>query len=357
MDHEGPQGMNILIVKLSAIGDVIHTLPSLAALRRCYPQAHISWVVEEAASDLLADHPMLDRVLVSRRKRWMRDLREGRNRASAVREIRGFLRALRERPYDLVIDFHGLFKSAVLVWLSGGKRRLGYDSLQEGSGLVLNEKIPEDLGKHAVDRYLDLPRHLGCETQKPEFPIALQEAHFARIAALLAALPVDTSRGFVAVSPVAYWETKLWDEAKFAAVCDRIVRELGLPVVFTGESPEGPVARIRSLMQAPSASAAGETSLRELAVLYRKASVLLTTDSGPMHLAAAVGTPVVALFGPTSPERTGPYGEGNAVIRRGMDCSPCFRKDCETRECMKTIGIDEVFEAVREKTLNRSGSR
>jgi 3-deoxy-D-manno-octulosonic-acid transferase/heptosyltransferase-1 len=349
--------MNILIVKLSAIGDVIHTLPSLAALRRCYPQAHISWVVEEAASDLLADHPMLDRVLVSRRKRWVRDLREGRNRASVVREIRGFLRALRERPYDLVIDFHGLFKSAVLVWLSGGKRRLGYDSLQEGSGLVLNEKIPEDLGKHAVDRYLDLPRHLGCETRKPEFPIALQEAHFARVAALLAALPVDTSRGFVAVSPVAYWETKLWDEAKFAAVCDRIVRELGLPVVFTGESPEGPVARIRSLMQAPSASAAGETSLRELAALYRKASALLTTDSGPMHLAAAVGTPVVALFGPTSPERTGPYGEGNAVIRRGMDCSPCFRKSCETRECMKTIGIDEVFEAVREKTLNRSGSR
>mgnify|MGYP001037344358 FL=1 len=357
MDHEGPQGMNILIVKLSAIGDVIHTLPSLAALRRCYPQAHISWVVEEAASDLLADHPMLDRVLVSRRKRWMRDLREGRNRASVVREIRGFLRALRERPYDLVIDFHGLFKSAVLVWLSGGKRRLGYDSLQEGSGLVLNEKIPEDLGKHAVDRYLDLPRHLGCETRKPEFPIALQEAHFARVAALLAALPVDTSRGFVAVSPVAYWETKLWDEAKFAAVCDRIVRELGLPVVFTGESAEGPVARIRSLMQAPSASAAGATSLRELAALYRKASALLTTDSGPMHLAAAVEAPVVALFGPTSPERTGPYGEGHVVIRRDMDCSPCFRKACETRECMKTIGIDEVFEAVREKTLNRSGSR
>ena len=349
--------MNILIVKLSAIGDVIHTLPSLAALRRCYPQAHISWVVEEAAADLLADHPMLDRVLVSRRKRWMRDLREGRSRASALREIREFLRALRDRPYDLVIDFHGLFKSAVLVFLSGGKRRLGYDSLQEGSGLVLNERIPEDMNKHAVDRYLDLPRHLGCETGEPEFPIALQEPHFERVAALLASFAVDTSRGFVAVSPVAYWETKLWDEAKFAAVCDRIVGELGLPVVFTGESPAGPIARIRALMQAPSASAAGRTSLRDLAALYRRASVLLTTDSGPMHLAAAVGTPVVALFGPTSPERTGPYGNGHVVIRRGMDCSPCFRKACETLQCMKSITVDEVFEAVREKTLDRIGSR
>jgi 3-deoxy-D-manno-octulosonic-acid transferase/heptosyltransferase-1 len=349
--------MNILIVKLSAIGDVIHTLPSLAALRRCYPQAHISWVVEEAASDLLADHPMLDRVLVSRRKRWVRDLREGRNRAAVLREAAAFLRALRDRPYDLVIDFHGLFKSAVLVLLSRGRRRLGYDSLQEGSGLVLNEKIPEDMAKHAVERYLDFARHLGCEISKPEFPVALQEAHFRRVSELLAAKTVDTARGFVAVSPVAYWETKLWDEAKFAAVCDRIVGELGLPVVFTGESPEGPIARIRSLMEAPSASVAGETSLRELAALYREAAVLLTTDSGPMHLAAAVGTPVVALFGPTSPERTGPYGKGHVVIRKDMDCSPCFRKACETIECMKTIRVDEVFEAVKERIESRRALR
>jgi len=345
--------MNILIVKLSAIGDVIHTLPSLAALRRCYPQAHISWVVEDAAADLLVDHPMLDRVLVSRRKSWVRDLRESRDRTAVLREIGGFLRTLRDRPYDLVIDFHGLFKSAVLVLLSRGRRRLGYDSMQEGSGLAYNEKIPEDMAKHAVERYLDFARHLGCETSKPQFPIALQEAHFKRVSELLAAKTVDTTGGFVAVSPIAYWETKLWDEARFAAVCDRIVNELGLPVVFTGESPEGPIARIRSLMETPSASVAGETSLRELAALYKQAAVLLTTDSGPMHLAAAVGTPVVALFGPTSPERTGPYGEGHIVIRTAMDCSPCFRKACDTLECMKAIGIEEVFEAVKSKTENR----
>jgi heptosyltransferase I len=345
--------MNILIVKLSAIGDVIHTLPSLAALRRCYPQAHITWVVEEAASDLLMDHPLLNRVLVSRRKRWLRDLREGRNRVAVLREVAGFLHTLRDRPYDLVIDFHGLFKSAVFVLLSRGKRRLGYDSLQEGSGLFLNEKIPEDMTKHAVERYLDLPRHLGCDTARPEFPIALQESHFQRVRELLSEKKVDTTRGFVGVSPIAYWETKLWDEAKFAALCDLIVTELGLPVVFTGESSEGPIARIRSLMRAPSASVAGVTSLRELAALYKTASVLLTTDSGPMHLAAAVGTPVVALFGPTSPERTGPYGDGHIVIRHGLPCSPCFRKTCETLECMKTISVDEVLQAAREQLGNR----
>ncbi len=341
--------MNILIVKLSAIGDVIHTLPSLAALRRCYPQAHITWVVEEAASDLLMDHPMIDRVLVSRRKHWVRELKEGRQRGAVLREIAGMLRALRDRPYDLAIDFHGLFKSAIFVLLSRGKRRLGYDSLQEGSGLFLNEKIPEDMTRHAVERYLDFPRYLGCEAGRPEFPIALRESHFQRIRDLLSEKKIDTTRGFVGVSPIAYWEAKLWDEARFAALCDLIITEIGLPVVFTGESPLGAIARIRSLMQAPSASVAGETTLRELAALYKEASLLLTTDSGPMHLAAAVGTPVVALFGPTSPERTGPYGAGHVVIRKGLACSPCFRKACDTLECMKTIGVEEVFQAVRER--------
>ncbi|MBE0558547.1 MAG: lipopolysaccharide heptosyltransferase I, partial [Proteobacteria bacterium] len=141
--------MNILIVKLSAIGDVIHTLPALSALRRLYPGADITWVVEEAAADLLADHPDLDRVLVSRRKSWVKEFQAGRV-ALPVREMRTFYRALRSRPYDLVIDFHGLLKSAAIVALSGGRRRLGYHSLQEMSGLFYNEKIVEDMGKHAV---------------------------------------------------------------------------------------------------------------------------------------------------------------------------------------------------------------
>ena len=148
--------MNILIVKLSAIGDVIDTLPSVSALRRLYPQAHITWVVEEAASDLVLNHPQLDEVLIFRRKTWIKNIKAGQVR-SVWQEVRLFIRNLRQRPYDLVIDFHGLFKSSVIVFLSGGKRKLGYDSLQELSGLFLTEKIPEDMGKHALERYLDFP--------------------------------------------------------------------------------------------------------------------------------------------------------------------------------------------------------
>jgi 3-deoxy-D-manno-octulosonic-acid transferase/heptosyltransferase-1 len=339
--------VNILIVKLSAIGDVVHTLPSLAALRRRYPDAHITWVVEEAAADLLMEHPHLNHLIISRRKGWIGDLKGGRV-SDALTEIRTLLSALRARPYDLVIDFHGLFKSAVIVLLSGGNRKLGYDSLQELSGLFYNEKIPEDMGKHAVDRYLDFARHLGAPLEKPEFVIPVREENENRVKALLEARGIGPNNPFVAVSPQALWETKLWSDQKFAQLSERIIQELNVPVVFTAgeeKSTEG----IQSFMTLLSIDLAGQTTLRDLACLYRKASLLVTTDSGPMHLAAAMETPVVALFGPTDPARTGPYGKDHAVIRTELPCSPCFLKTCETRQCMQGITVEDVFQAIRKK--------
>ncbi|MBN2437009.1 MAG: glycosyltransferase family 9 protein [Deltaproteobacteria bacterium] len=402
--------MNILIVKLSAVGDVIHTLPSLAVLRRCYPDADIAWVVEEAAADLLAGHPDLNRVIVSGRKRWIKELRRGRIIAP-LREMISFIRDLRRRRYDLVIDFHGLLKSAVIVLLSGGKRKLGYNSLQELSGLFYNEKIPEEMGKHAVDRYLDFVRHVAgksgaaCLAATPEFRIAIGEKERRRTEALLkeqaaefssekdddliisrqivtpapasarvnsaevqnSSYPMDSRfRGndkeyqypplsevvndrprFVAVNPVAFWETKLWEEEKFAELCDRLREERGIGIVLTG-GESAPLERICRKMRTKAVNLGGRTTLRELACIYREAALLITTDSGPMHLAAAVGTPVVALFGPTDPARTGPWGPGHRIIRKGLSCSPCFRKRCETPRCMTDISVEEVFTAVKE---------
>jgi 3-deoxy-D-manno-octulosonic-acid transferase/heptosyltransferase-1 len=337
--------VNILIVKLSAIGDVVHTLPSLAALRKRYPDAHITWVVEEAAADLVMDHPHLDRVIVSRRKSWIGDIKGG-GVSDALKEIRTLLSALRARPYDLVIDFHGLFKSALIVLLSGGNRKLGYDSLQELSGLFYNEKIPEDMGKHAVGRYLDFARYLGAQEDTPEFILPIQEENETRVQALLAAKGIAANDPFVAVSPQALWATKLWSDQKFAQLSERIMQELNMPVVFTGgdtKSTEG----IQSFMTLLPIDLAGRTTLRDLACLYRKASLLVTTDSGPMHLAAAMATPVVALFGPTDPARTGPYGKHHTVIRTELPCSPCFLKTCETRQCMQGITVEDVFQAIR----------
>ncbi|MGD0275015.1 MAG: lipopolysaccharide heptosyltransferase II [Syntrophales bacterium] len=342
--------MNILIIKLSAIGDVVHTLPSLALLRKLYPNTHITWVIEEAASYLIFGHPDLDQVIISRRKAWIEDLKRGKIWPVA-REVHSFFKALRSQSYDMVIDFHGLFKSAVMVAISGGKRKIGYDSLQEMSGLFYNERIPEDMGKHAVDRYMDFIRYLdrkdGLGNNMPVlFHIPIQETNHRRVEALLAEHGLDIHKSFVAVNPLALWETKLWSDEKFAELGDRIVNELNIPVVFTG-SQSAYTDGIGRRMHRPSIHLGGKTSLKDLAALYGKASLLVTTDSGPMHIAAAVGTPVVALFGPTDPVRTGPYGEKHIVIRKDLACSPCFKKDCPTRQCLEEVEVEDVFAAVK----------
>lgn len=337
--------MNILIVKLSAIGDVIHALPSLAALRDLYPRAHITWVVEEASADLVRNHPYLDRVLVSRRKNWGRDFAAGRVRKS-FQEIASFISELRDRRYDLVIDFHGLFKSSFIVSLSGGKRKLGYDSMQELSGLFLNEKIPEDMNKHAVDRYLDFLRHLGADIKNIRCVLPDDREAVQKIENLMKEFSLQEKK-FIAVNPVALWETKLWSDERFASLADEINNQLKIKVVFTGNEKE-PLERITKLMTTEGINLGGRTSLIELASLYKKARTVISTDSGPMHLAAAVGTPVVALFGPTDPKRTGPYGPGHTVIRTALECSPCFLKKCPTKKCMEDITSEQVLAAVKE---------
>ncbi|MEN6432646.1 MAG: lipopolysaccharide heptosyltransferase II [Smithella sp.] len=347
MDIKG-QRVNILIVKLSAIGDVIHTLPSLAVLRRLYPEAHITWVVEEAAADLVRNHPYLDSVLVSRRKSWSKDLLRGHFRSS-LDEILTFMKTLRQLDYDLVIDFHGLFKSSIIVFLSRGKRKIGYDSWQELSGLFLNEKIPEDMNKHAVDRYLDFPRYLGAKIDRAEFVLPSNKEAQEKVLRLLGEYNLEDKK-FVAINPIALWETKLWSNENFAYLADLINNKLQVKVVFTG-SEKGPIEKIISLMNTECVNLGGKTTLLDLAYLYKKARIVITTDSGPMHLAVAVKTPVIALFGPTDPARTGPYGAGHTIIRTELPCSPCFLKKCSTKQCMKDISPRQVFAALEKKLV------
>lgn len=341
--------MNILIVKLSAIGDVIHTLPSLDALRRLYPDAHITWIVEEEAADLVVNHPQLDRVIVFKRKSWINKVKAGQFR-QAWRDARTFLARLHSRRYDLVIDFHGLFKSSIVVCLSRGKRKLGYDSWQELSCLFLNDRIPEDMNKHAVDRYLDFPRHLGAKIGKPEFIVPISPAAEVKCRALLNLHHLEAKK-YIAVNPVALWDTKLWDDEKFAELADAISQRMNIPVVFTGRDKES-LDKITAKVATKAINIGGQTTLPELSCIYREALAVITTDSGPMHMAAAMGTPVVALFGPTDPARTGPYGANHTIIRTGISCSPCFLKKCPTRKCMTDIMPEQVYEAL-EKTVLR----
>lgn len=338
--------MNILLVKLSAIGDVVHTLPALGALRRLYPRAHITWVVEEGASDLVIAHPWLDQVIVFKRKRWLKKIRAGQF-SSTVAEFKAFLTLLRLRKYDLVLDFHGLLKSSLVVWLSCGDRKVGFDSYQELSGLFVNEKVFEDLGKHAVERYLDIVRYLGAENPPLEFLVPREADNEKRVMELLKQGGLADGEAFVAVNPVALWETKLWPAENFARLCDLIVGDLGIKVVLTGVE-DRTMHRISSLIKAPVLNLTGKTTLKDLACLYRRADLVVTTDTGPMHIAAAVGTRVIALFGPTDPSRTGPYGRGHRVLCRELACRPCFKKKCADPVCLTQLTVEEVLQEVKE---------
>ncbi len=339
---DGPK--RILIVKMSALGDVVQALAFAEAVAALWPRARLDWLVEEAAADILAGHPLLDRVIVSRRQSWFG--REGGGLGQRLGEMRRFFKELRSRDYDLVVDLQGLFKSGILTRMARGKFRLGFAHSREMSWLFVNHRLPAyDPDRHAVDRYLDVARALGAEVEVPRFRIALGPEQAERIDQLLAG--ADRTGPLVVVHPEAWWPTKMWSAEFFGAVIDGLVTQWDARVVLTGAPSAGDMAgRIIASCARPPVSLVGRTGLRELAELLRRAAVVICPDTGAMHLAAAVGTPVVALFGPTAPWRTGPKGEGHRVVRLDLTCSPCFKKVCPDPKCMTQISPAAVLDQV-----------
>jgi heptosyltransferase I len=342
--------MNILIVKLSAIGDVIHTLPALNAIRSAYPSARITWLVEEAAAPLITGHPALDRVIISRRKSWIRDFRKGQWK-STVLEAAGLVQTLRDTAYDMVFDFQALIKSGVLIALSRGRRKIGFDrgmEHQEHSHLFLNERVaPVGMNCHAILRSLMMLNAADIHCRDITYRLPIHDDDRNAVARLLELEGINQTRPLICINPVAKWTTKLWPNGRFAELADRLSERYRISPVFTG-APEDQetVQDILSVMTSRAVDLTGRTSLKTLAALYETADMLISTDTGPMHLGAAVNTPVVALFGPTAPWRTGPMGDPHQVIRAGLPCSPCFKRQCPTCDCMNHIRVDQVLEGV-----------
>jgi len=346
--------MKILIVKLSAIGDVIHTLPALTALRRHYPNAQIDWLVESAAADLVEGHAALNRVLIWRRREFVRLLKAGRL-PSAVGLFSSLLLQLRDTRYDLIIDFQALLKSSLWIFLTRGRRKAGFGqgmAHSENSHLFLNERIPAvSMEMHALDRGLRLLQALGIQDSQVLYDLPLGDEEERAAEQILVENGIRSDQPFVAINPVAKWPTKLWAAERFRELAEGLLRK-GFQVVFTGSKEDRPhIDEIVGTLGSSVMRLDGRTTLKVLAAVYRSASVVVSTDTGPMHLAAAVGTPVVALFGPTAPWRTGPYGEGHVVLRAEVSCSPCFGRSCKTTElepmaCMNRITVEQVVDAV-----------
>ncbi len=338
---------NILIVKLSAIGDVAQALPALEAIKKTFPESRVTWVVEEAAAGVLEGHPLIDTLLVSGRRSWLRMLGHPRTFREGFVKIVAFIRTLRATRHDIAIDLQGLLKSGILIGLTRADRKIGFAGSRELSSFFLNECLPAyDKNKHALERYLDVARYLGARDVSSSCTLPIDHERSVMRQRLSDA--VLTRKPLIVMNPVARWETKLWPEKNFARLADRLIAEKQATIIFTGSKADYPiVSRILSMMEQPAENWAGETTLKELAALASLADLFVTTDTGPMHLAAAAHARVLALFGPTAPWRTGPYGPGQIVVRAGIECSPCFKRNCKDAiRCMSTISVDDVMRKV-----------
>jgi heptosyltransferase-1 len=342
--------VNILIVKLSAIGDVIHTLPALNAVRNYCPEANITWLVEEDAASLVIGHRALNRVIVSKRKRWLKALRS-LSLLSTIKEVHGFIKVLRDTRYDMILDFQALLKSGILIALARGQRKIGFGKgleHMEHSYIFLNERIPAvDMEIHALTRGMMLLNAIGIPTNEVEYKLPVSNDDWEKVDELIKRHGLIGVKILIAINPVAKWESKLWPKERFARLADMIIDKYDARIVFTGGPEDRPTIQdVMSAMKRRALNLAGQTTLKMLAALYEKTALVISTDTGPMHLAAAMGTPVVAIFGPTAPWRTGPYGSGHRVVRADSECSPCFKRQCETIDCMHQISVDQVFDAV-----------
>ena len=342
----------ILVVKLSSMGDVLHTLPALEALHRAFPRARIDWLVNRDYADLLSAHPRIHRLFFFERSRWGRWDRIWKTPGEAW----ALIRCLQGQGFDWTVDFQGLLRSAAVAYATRAPVRVGFANGREGSPWFYTHRVPVPRTMHAVDRYLHLVQALGAPVQPAAFHVPVGEVHRREADRLLACRGLQ-GRAYIAVAPSARWESKRWPPQRFAELLDRLWSEDNRVPLLLGGAGDIPVLEaVASRMRRRPPVMAGEARGLVLAALLSRAEAMVANDTGPMHLAAAVGTRVVALFGPTDPARTGPYGEGHRVVRRPVSCSPCFRRRCPTdHACMEGIPVDEVAAAVRAGAGKRSG--
>jgi len=322
----------ILIVKPSSLGDIIHTLPLLNILKNSNPQTEIDWVVARGFEGILQGHPMIRKLFIIDKDNWKKPA----SIFDTIKEIVNLRGKLRLEHYSTCIDVQGLFRSGLISLLSGAKKRVGFSDAREGAPVFYNLKIEGGEGIHAVDRYLKLLKPLGIKAEEVEFPLPPIEQ----------IKPVE-GRYYIII-PGARWQTKIWPAEYYAQLVCIISKKLSLsdltPVIVGNRKDEEIAEKITKLSRGITVNLAGKTTLRELVSIIKGASFVITNDSGPMHIASAVKTPVIAIFGPTSPVLTGPYGQQHIVLTAGLPCQPCFKKTCGDLRCMRELLPERVFE-------------
>lgn len=326
----------ILIIKLSSLGDIFHALPAVNNLKVTLG-ADIDWVTQPEYADLVRCFPVVSRVIVfPRRSFW-----SGAGR---------FMHTLRETRYDYVIDLQGLLKSALVTRLSRGNAKIGPSFHREGTGLFYDDVAGAcDKNRHAIDENLDIVRYLGLPLLPVAFPISIDSK------------PAVDRVPRVALIPLSRRTNKNWPISNFIETARQLMRECHATIYLFGSDTDRVMCdKIRNELESSQGGGriinlAGRTSLVEMGAWFKSMNLVIVNDSGPLHMAVALGVPVVTLFGPTDANRTGPYGAGHDVCVSKVACRPCLAKRCPlpSVECMDQIPVSAVVEASR-KVLNRT---
>jgi len=328
-----------LIIRLSSLGDIIHTLPAYAALRRYFPQAKISWLVEDKGKDLLDFVPGLDRTIVFSSKKWS---------MASKKFWSEFLRVVREiRQKDqIALDFQGLVKSGLFAFLSKAKTRIGFHkkNLREsGASIFYTENLdPISEKMHIVSKNLKLLTRIGIQKDTFEFPLQIPETLSLSVLEKIKTQGYREDNHLVVLNVGAAWETKRWFTERWIELI-RILNEKNLGMFFLllwGTEVERTLAE--DIHAKTDTAIAPQLSLKEVLALVKEADLLISGDTFALQAACALSRPVVGLFGPTSPKRNGPFSEQDGVAFHEMECSHCYKRKCSNLECLKKITPQEV---------------
>lgn len=335
----------VLIVRMGALGDIVHALPVLAALRAHRPDVAVDWLVDARYAGVLALVDGVRQRIVVRAKA-AGDL-GGEVRFAGVAGLLSALGHLRAQGYDAAVDLQGLIKSAAFAQFSGARRVIGFVRAQlrePAAGVLYGEHVAGPAGGHVVQKNLSVLPALDVPTAGVVFP--WRDVPSTAVATVMATPRIAAAGGFAVVNPGAAWDNKRWPPERFGALAARLGGELGLPSVVTWGP--GEEARAEAVVAAAHghAVASPPTALPDLLALARHARLVVSGDTGPLHLAASVGAPIVGLFGPTRPERNGPWRPEDVSVSRATTCVCFHKRQClRGRACLEDIDVDEVFAA------------
>ena len=322
----------ILLIRLSSLGDIVLTTPAIRAVRAHFRDAYIAMLVAKQSAEILRENPYLDEIITFDRRAKDKD----------TREMLRIIRLLRERRFTLAIDLQRKFRTGLLMAFSGAPERIG-------KGRFCTVRVQEQENKHATTHYFDVLHAAGIPAEDQRLELFLSESERFAAAQRFDTAGVSDEQLKIGFFPGAGWKLREWMPERFAEIGDRLVQHFNANVlIFGGQKEAALVQTVANLMDAEAITFAGNLQIRQLTACIEKCDLFLTNDTGPMHIAAAVGTPTVSLFGPGNHIRFQPIGTQHQTIRHDVPCSPCkqFTNKCKDNICMKGIAVDEVWQSI-----------